>query len=312
MSVKNIAIIGSNGFIGSHLTETLWLKNEYNLHLFGNNDVNFFSNKLPYKKINLNDRKEIDQSFANIDLIYYLASATIPWSSWNNPVIELENNLMPFVNFLESITQLNVKKVVFVSSAGTVYGNSHEKVTEDSNKLPYSPYGITKLTMEFFLNYYRVKNNLHFDIFRVSNIYGSGQNISKGLGIINTFLEKIIDEKQVQVFGDGENIRNYVYIKDVVELLSLSAGSELNKSSIYNLASNDTCSIKELVTKIKNIVPENFEIVYKSSRQSDYPATHIDNSKLLGSFPDFKFTPIDEGINQTYLHIKNAKNSQLR
>lgn len=309
MSVKNIAIIGSNGFIGSHLAETLLSKKEYNLFLFGNSHATVFSNKLPYTKINLNDHQRVVQSFANIDLVYYLASASIPSSSWNSPLLELEKNLTPFLNFLEAIAPLNVKRVIFVSSAGTVYGNSHEKVTEDSNKLPYSPYGITKLTMEFFLNYYRIKNNLHFDIFRVSNIYGSGQNTSKGLGIINTFLEKIIDEKQVQIFGDGENIRNYVYIKDVVELLCLSAGSELNKSSIYNLASNDTCSIKELVAKIKNIVPENFEIVYKSARQSDYPATHIDNSKLLGSFPDFKFTPIDEGIKQTYLHIKNAKNS---
>jgi UDP-glucose 4-epimerase len=311
MSIKNIAIIGSNGFIGSHLAETLLRKNDYHLFLFGNSKANILSGKLPYTKIDLNDGKQVAKNFATIDLVYYLASASIPSSSWNNPLLELEKNLIPFVNFLEAISILNVQRVVFVSSAGTVYGNSQEKVTENSNKLPYSPYGITKLTMEFFLNHYKVKNNLNFDVFRVSNIYGSGQNTSKGLGIINTFLEKIIEEKQVQVFGNGENIRNYVYIKDVVELLCLSANSQVNKSSIYNLASNDALSINELVAKIKNIVPENFEIVNKSARQSDYPATYIDNSKLLGSFPDFKFTPLDEGIKQTYLDIKNAKNRQL-
>src|ERR1700752_1055054 len=181
MSVKKVAVIGSNGFIGKHLTETLSQNPSIELCLFGKANVSAFGDKYAYHKLDLLNSPQVNSYFEDVDLVYYLASETIPATSWDNPFIEIEKNLLPFINFLECLTTLNTKKVVFLSSAGTIYGHSIDRVNEESNKHPFSPYGIVKLSMENFLNYYKTKYQLNFDIYRVSNVYGEGQDTSKGL-----------------------------------------------------------------------------------------------------------------------------------
>ncbi len=301
----NIAIIGANGFIGKHLVNELSENEGNKLFLFGTSETSQFSENYNYSKINLNNSKELLETFKNIDLVFYLASASIPASSWENPKSEIENNLIPFINFLECLVQLKVKKIIFTSSAGTIYGSSTEELNEDSNKKPFSPHGINKVTMEYYLNYFEVKFGLKHDVFRISNIYGEGQNTSKGLGIINTFLEKIISEKEITVFGNGEIIRNYIYVKDVAKALSYSCYLNINESTIYNLSSDDSFSINEIIDNIRIITKENFKINYKETRGSDNPKILLDNTKIKKAFKELNFTPISEGIQNTYLNLKN-------
>ena len=301
----NIAIIGANGFIGKHLVKHLSENKNFNFFLFGRSEISSFPENYIYSKIDLNNTNELTKSFKNIDVVFYLASASIPASTWDNPKSEIENNLLPFINFLECIVQLSVKKIVFTSSAGTIYGSSTENLNEDSNKKPFSPHGINKVTMEYYLNYFEAKRNLKYDIFRVSNIYGEGQNTSKGLGIINTFLEKIISEQEITVFGNGEIIRNYIYVKDVAKALANSCLSDFTKSNVYNLSSDDSLSINEVIEKIKEITDEDFKINYKETRGSDNPKILLDNSKLKNDFKELKFTSLQKGIENTYLEIKN-------
>jgi UDP-glucose 4-epimerase len=306
----NIAIIGANGFIGKHLVNQL-SENSFNqLFLFGTNKVSPFSNEYWYSSIDLKNTAELLSLFKDIDIVYYLASASIPASTWENPIAEIENNLLPFINFLECISKLSVKKIIFTSSAGTIYGSSNENLSEDSNKKPFSPHGINKVTMEYYLNYFEAKYGLKYDVFRVSNIYGEGQNTSKGLGIINTFLEKIISEQKITVFGDGEIIRNYIYVKDVAKALSYASNLNIEKSSIYNLSSDDSLSIKEVIEQIKKITKEDFQINFKEIRGSDNPKILLDNSKLKNDFKELKFTSITEGIQNTYLNLLHKTQSQ--
>ena len=164
--------------------------------------------------------------------------------------------------------------------------------------------------MENFLSYYHKKFGLNYDVFRVSNVYGQGQNTGKGLGIINTFLEKIISENKVTVFGDGLNTRNYIYVKDVVELFTLSYKSP-DSSGVYNVSSNATLSINQLIDAMKKEVSEKFEVNYVTGRQSDNSFIDLDNSKILEFFKDFSFTEINEGIAKTYQFLKK-QNVNLR
>ncbi|MDX2172131.1 MAG: NAD-dependent epimerase/dehydratase family protein [Bacteroidota bacterium] len=304
MSQVNVAIIGSNGFIGSHLTRFLAEKSNVNLHLFGRSHESII-NVGNYKQINLFDNDKNTEYFKNIDVVYYLVSETIPANSWANPLVDVEKNLVPFLTFAECLSKLQVKKIVYLSSAGTVYGTTTKKVDENYNKNPFSPYGITKLAIENFLLYYKTKHNINYDIFRISNVYGEGQDTSKGLGLINTFLEKIISDHKIKIFGDGNNLRNYIYVKDVAELLGLSLQKDFNSSEIYNLSSNDTLTINEIINLIKQTVNETFETEYVTKRESDNTAIDLDNSKLINTVSDFKFTPIQQGILQTYNFIKN-------
>ena len=300
-----IAVIGSNGFIGRHLTDKLIDLRAHNLLLFGRSENSYFGRTLPYQRLDQNDRAAVQRQFAEVDFVFYLASSSIPASSWNDPLLEIENNLRPFINFMEALSQTPVKKICFVSSAGTIYGPSSEKLAEDAPKHPFSPYGITKLSMEYFLNYFHAKYKTEHDICRVSNVYGMGQNTAAGLGLINTFLEKIIKKQTLQVFGSGENKRNYIFVKDVAELLCHTLNGGLAESGIYNIASNDSISINEAIAEIRQVVSEEVQIEYAPNRDSDNSAILLDNTRILERFPDFQFTPLREGIHQTYSYIQH-------
>ncbi len=299
----NIAIVGSNGFIGNNLINRLLKEKNINLFLFGRSDTSSFGNTLSYTKINLNDSKEIINHFQKIDLIYYLASTTIPATSWQDPKKEIEENLIPFINFLDCISYLGIKKIIFTSSAGTIYGSSKEYLVENSNKKPINPYGINKLTMENYLEYYDKRFNLKNIIFRISNIYGENQNTEKGLGVINTFLEKIVKNRKIDVYGDGTIIRNYIYINDVVEILYQALLKDFSSSNTYNLSSNCSLSINEIISEIKKVISIDFQICYHSNRMSDTPITILDNSKLKQDFK-IQFTPLTSGI-KNILNIIN-------
>jgi UDP-glucose 4-epimerase len=300
MSKLNVAVIGSNGFIGKHLTNYLQQNLSINLFLFGRSNINTNSSNLPYQQINLLDSQTNALHFKTIDIIYYLVSETIPANSWANPLVDVEKNLIPFLTFAECIANLNVKKIIYLSSAGTVYGTTHNKVKETSDKNPFSPYGITKLSIENFLRYYSVKHQINYDVYRISNVYGAGQDTTKGLGLINTLLEKIILENKIKIFGDGNNLRNYVYVNDVAQLLGLSLIKPFNQSDIYNLSSNDTLTINQIVDLIKQVIPEKFTVEYTEKRESDNAAIDLDNSKICEAIQNFKFTPIKKGIEETY------------
>ncbi|MES2133273.1 MAG: NAD-dependent epimerase/dehydratase family protein [Bacteroidota bacterium] len=307
MKKKNIAIIGSNGFIGKHLTEKLTDDGDNAVFLFGKNDASAFGSSLPYRKLDANDKEQLITDFSHIDFIYYLASETIPSTSWENPAMDIEKNLLPFITFVEGIAHLNIKKIIFISSGGTVYGATEKMADEHSFTNPFSPYGIVKLTMEHFLNYFHVKYGLNFDIYRVSNVYGEGQNTGKGIGMINTFIEKIISEKKIYIFGDGKNVRNYLYVKDLAELMTTSLHTSTAISEIYNLSSDFTLNINDIVAIMKKIIPDPFEVVYKEARQSDNSTIHLNNSKIIAANPEFNFTGIEEGILKTYHHIKGLR-----
>ncbi|MGZ3920902.1 MAG: NAD-dependent epimerase/dehydratase family protein [Bacteroidia bacterium] len=309
--MRNVAIIGSNGFIGRHLTQRLLNESETSLFLFGRGETTITNANLPYKKIDFLNSEKLKEDFKEIDVIYYLASETIPATSWDTPLMEIEKNLTPFINFLEVVCRLKTQKIAFISSGGTVYGPTSGKVPEDYDKRPFSPYGITKLAMENFLNYYKERHGLQYDVYRVSNVFGEGQDIGKGLGVINTFLEKILKEKEIKIYGDGETIRNYIYVKDVAELLSLSLKTP-GVSGIYNVSSNSTLSINQVIEVIKTIVKEDFKVKYEPGRKSDNSYIDLDNSKIVACFYGFNFTELEEGIAKTYMQLKStlAKNQK--
>jgi len=307
---RKVLVIGSESFVGKHLLSTLLTQSDLDLSVLYRNihpdRVKLYeTHQVKTYSGDLEDYNTLLSLEAEYDLVYYLISATYPAASWANPKIEVGKNLTPFFNFMRFASVKKVKRIAYISSGGTVYGLQKGRLTEDVLTMPFSPYGIFKLTMERLLEYLSIKENIPHDIYRISNIYGPGQNISKGLGVINIWLKKIIDEKKITIFGDGENVRDYIYVKDVAELLLLSLKRTGKSSETFNMGANASYSLNELIDKMKNIVPFDFETAYIEGRKSDNKHVVINADKLIKHFGPYEFTTIEEGIQLTYQSYTN-------
>lgn len=311
-NIKNILILGGGGFIGTNFVEELIGSG---ISKSTNITVMYKSVSLPLNKLvsdqanikliqgnyrNINDLENICR---NRDIIYHFISETFPHTSWGSPALEVESNFIPTIHLLDAAAKSGVKKIVFLSSAGTVYGLNAGKLNEDTFPNPFTPHGIFKYAIEKFLNYYRISYGLNYDIYRVSNAYGPNQNVDKGLGFINVTLNNIISNKPALIYGDGKIVRDFIYVKDVAKFLTLSLKKPVENSDLYIISSGKEYTLNEVVDKIKEVLQIPVNVTYHTARLSDNKVVKLDNSKILKLFPDFKLTPLEEGIGLTYRFI---------
>jgi len=300
----NVLILG-NGFIGSSLVARLSVFSNYKITVLNRpGNIRGRQEGVNYITGDYKDQVLMQNLLQHQDLVYHLLSETLPFSSWSSPKSEVRQNLIPFLDLLDSLADNHTVKLVFVSSGGTVYGNSESNRKESDVPAPYVPYGIIKLTMEYFLNYARQKTGLTSYIFRISNVFGPGQMTTKGLGFINTLLEAAIHHKPIVVFGDGENTRDYVYVQDCCSLLLPDTLQMLQSDEVYNLASGYPVSQNQLIAMVKEITGLNLAVEYQDKRESDIRKIQLENSKLTSQLPGFSFTPLMEALNITYRSLK--------
>ena len=294
-----VGIIGANGFVGQHLVEVL-AQRKLDLVLFGRAQNSPHQHE--YHQLDLLDEQAIEK-IPSLDFLFYLASDSIPNSTWDTPLLEIENNLIPFVRLVNLLCERGLKRMAFISSGGTIYGDCNDKINEAHVKKPKSPHGITKLSMEYWLYYFYERYGLSSDVYRVSNVYGEGQNTKKGLGIINTWLELIKEGKAVSLFGKGEHVRNFIYVKDVALGMATSLDFDEKGIRVFNLSSDQSLSLAELLSAIQVILSKDVSVNFLPNRPSDVLSIHLDNQLFLERNPSFKFTPIKDGILKTYQFI---------
>jgi UDP-glucose 4-epimerase len=221
----------------------------------------------------------------------------------SDPSGDVSSNLLGSVNLLQECVDKKVKKIVFISSGGTVYGIPKKlPINENAGQDPICAYGITKLAIEKYLEMYRVNYGLEYSILRPSNTYGPRQDPFGNVGAITLFIKNAIENKKIVVWGDGSIIRDYIFASDVAE--GIFKGSLCKQSNIFNLGSSHGISLNELIEDIKRKLSIEFEVEYQPTRNYDVPQIYLDISRareLLNWEPKVS---LNDGIQLTYDFLK--------
>jgi len=298
--IKNILVLGGFGFIGSNVIEALLCTNLFNIIVFEFKGVTSkFADRVKVFHGDFNSEEDLAEVFNNnkIDIVLHLITTTVPATSNDNIEYDVISNLVGTVRLLNTMVQHNALKVVFLSSGGTVYGAVNEsKASEDHSTYPISSHGIVKLTIEKYLYLYHRLHNLDYLILRVSNPYGPYHNSEKQ-GFIDVVIKKILRNEKVVICGDGTIVRDYIYVKDLANIIARLLTLNLF-NQIINIGSGKGYSINQILEYIAENHPD-MDIEYKPSRKYDLQRIIL-NTKKLNSLDKLTLTDIRKGIKLTY------------
>jgi UDP-glucose 4-epimerase len=282
---RSCIIYGGAGFIGSHIAER-FLKNDFRVTIFdkinaSRRNITHILDKVNFIEGDFHNRVDLKSSMKDHNYAIHLVSSTLPADSNLNPVYDVESNLVSSLNFFEECVRQKIKKVIFISSGGTVYGNPLKvPINEDHPTNPTSSYGITKLTIEKYLELYRNLKGLEYTVLRFSNPFGERQNPKTGQGLIAALLYRVKNEQPIEVWGDGNVVRDYFYIKDGAEAVYKSI-MQNGKFRTYNISSGTGISINALLAEFRKILKLKFKVVYKDARKFDVQVNILDNRRAL-------------------------------
>jgi UDP-glucose 4-epimerase len=303
LSKKKIVITGGAGFIGSHIAE-YWsnqnaevivldnLRSGYKKNIESLSNVTFINGSIT-------DKKLVDQLLRGTDYVHHLAAMISVPESVMNPYECVEINIIGLLNILEAAKKHNVKKIVHSSSAA-VYGDNPEspKYT-DMKPQPKSPYGITKLDGEYYLQMYTESFGLNTTSLRYFNVFGPRQDPkSQYAAAIPIFVASALKNEDIVIYGDGEQTRDFVYVKDVVQANVLAVTNE-SLSGVFNVGNGYSISINKLVEMVLSLTKSSSKIIYKEVRPGDikHSLASIDETKEKLSFsPKFDLL---EGLDET-------------
>ncbi|MFT6053293.1 MAG: UDP-glucose 4-epimerase [Roseivirga sp.] len=246
---SKILVLGGNGFIGSHLVESLHKKYRVSVLERRRNTGNELDG-VDYIYGDFEQEDLLRKSLIGVDFVVHLISTTVPKTADADPVYDLNTNLMNTISLLKILPDTGVRKLVYFSSGGTVYGEPKMAlVKEDHPREPIGSYGIVKCAIEDYIRFYASKNTFNYLIVRPSNPYGPGQ-ISYGLqGVIPMIFDAMINNKVFQLWGGGDEVRDYIYIEDLIDAVKRLI--DTNCTGIYNIGSGQGHNVNQLVEAIE-------------------------------------------------------------
>lgn len=301
-----ILVLGGNGFIGSHLVDKL-LKEGHFVRVFDKNEEHYRKalHGIDYHLGEFGNRGLLSDALKGIEVVIHLISTTLPKTSNDDPVFDVQSNVIESLFLLEQCVANNIKKIIFTSSGGTVYGIPQSvPVFEESQTNPICSYGISKLTIEKYLYLFKQLHNLDYVIIRPSNPFGSRQNPFGIQGVIPVFLGKIKRNEPIQIYGTGDVVRDYIYIKDLVNAF-YSATIYNTTSHIFNIGSGEGHSLNDLLTVMKNVTGRNFSVTHTNSRPYDVPEIYLDITRASKELNWKPSTSIEQGIKHTWDFVNN-------
>ncbi len=271
-------VLGGRGFIGSHLVDELLRQGHFVLcfdrpHIQPLSNPHLNNPNFELFEGDFASEKDASAALEGCDICFHLVSTTLPQSSNGDPVFDIESNLVSTVRLLGHAVTSGVKKVIFISSGGTVYGPPKQvPIPETHPTDPVSSYGITKLTIEKYLHLFHTLHGLEYSILRLANPFGERQRVMASQGAVAVFLSKVLRGDTVEIWGDGSVVRDYIYISDVVDALIATASCE-TEEHVFNIGSGRGHSLNELLTGIEQVTGKEAHRRYLPGRLFDVPTS---------------------------------------
>lgn len=302
----NILVTGGAGFIASHIVDK-YLEFGHNVIVIDNLSTGRLENLNPKAKFYQMDITDpmIEQIFksTSIDVVNHHAAQIDVRISVANPLFDAKVNIVGGINLYECCRKYGVKKIIFASSGGTIYGEQKYFPADENHPLqPCSPYGISKLTNEKYLYYYKEIFGIKFVALRYANVYGPRQNPHGEAGVIAIFSKKFLKNEQPVINGDGKNTRDYVFIDDVVEANVLALDEKLSGS--FNIGTGVEHDVITIFNALKKISSSKHKPVFGPAKSGEQRRSCLDFrlfQKLTGWTPK---TSLEEGLTHTVEFFK--------
>jgi UDP-glucose 4-epimerase len=300
MEKLNILVTGGAGFIGSNVVDR-YIELGHNVVIVDNLSTGKKPNinpKAVFYKADVQDR--LDKIFEKhkFDIVNHHAAQMDVRKSVMDPIFDAKVNILGIINVLENCVKYKVKKVIFISSGGVVYGQPKQMPPkEDFPYAPESPYGVSKVTSEFYLRYYSAVHGLKFTALRYSNVYGPRQNPEGEAGVVAIFSRQMLTNGTCKIFGDGKQTRDYVFVGDVVE--ANAAALTKGEGNSFNIGTGVRTSVLDLFNRLAKITGYKLQPDYMPARKGELLENYLDASKakkMLGWSPKIS---IDDGLKRT-------------
>ncbi len=302
----NILITGGAGFIGSNIADA-YKALGHEIVIIDNLTTGKLENVpkgAAFYQMDIRD-EDISEVLSEhkIDIINHHAAQIDVRKSVEDPKYDLSVNVLGTLNLLEAGLDAGIKRFIFASTGGAIYGEQEYFPADERHPTaPISPYGITKLTVEKYLHYYRLERNLTYTVLRYTNVYGPRQNPHGEAGVVAIFADKLLNGKQPVINGDGKQTRDYVFVKDVVRANVLALGMEgTDTFNVCTGAETDVNTIFALLNASAGNVAKEQHAPAKKGEQQRSVCTYGKIEGALGWRPQ---TPFEKGIVETFAFFK--------
>lgn len=305
-----IAIFGGGGFIGSAIVDRL-LKDGHELRIFERPRIEpfrvFVANEhVEWVTGDLMSTHDVSQVVDGVDAVLHLVSTTLPKSSNDDPIYDVQSNLVATLQMLNAMRAKGVRKIVFISSGGTVYGEpSYLPINEAHPTEPQVSYGITKLAIEKYLLMYQRQYGIKASILRVTNPYGERQRVETAQGAVGVFLSRALQRQSLDIWGDGSVTRDYIYVSDVADAFARAVDYDGPKS-VFNISSGIGTTLNSLIEDLETVLGRPIERRYLEGRPFDVPVSVLDNSLARQELGWQPTVDLLDGIRRTALWMEKA------
>ena len=299
-----IGIYGAGGFIGRHMVRRLAGRGLPVRAVSRRFDSDFrasWETRADMVEADFSHSMSMLSTLDGVDTVIQLISSSSPGMGNRLLVEDIKENVIPHISFIQNAIDRGVKKYVFVSSGGTVYGPDAPVPTpETAHTNPINSHGMTKLTIEKYLQMFGRVDGLNYVILRVSNPYGPGQMFRKGQGLIPAVVQRHRDGKPIQIIGDGTAERDYLYIDDLAAAIEKVIENDAIQNEIFNIGSGRGASVLDVIAALEEVMGEPFTREFLPARATDVPKSILDISKARAALDWSPKTTLHDGLRAFY------------